>query len=340
MNYRYLGRSGLAVSRICLGTATFGQRGWGCDEDASVQILNAFKNQGGNFIDTADKYADTISEQIIGRWLTTQKRDEWVVATKCFFKTSEDINSRGLSRKHIVSACEASLKRLQTDYIDLYQVHESDPQTPMEETMGALDDLVRQGKVRYIGCSNYPGWKVMKTAFIAQQQGLSRFISGQYLYNLLKRDIEAEVVPACEDSGVGVLCWSPLSGGMLTGKYQDPDSPPEDSRLFDRPELSKDRYRQWYENSGAIVKRVKEIAERSGVTSSTVALAWLLQKPNVASVVVGARRLEQILENCIAGNWLMSDEDIASLDEVSMVGHGYPTDQIRNVVQDWFDRIQ
>ncbi len=219
MKYRYLGNSGLAVSTVCLGTATFGQKEWGCSEETAINILNAYSEQGGNFIDTADQYADTMSEQIIGKWLKTKNRDDFVIASKCFFPISDNINRRGLSRKNIIQACDASLKRLGTDYIDLYQLHNQDPQTPLEETVSALEYLVQQGKIRYLGLSNYPSWKVTKLNSIAKEKNFSKFISGQYLYNLLKRDIEKEILPACIDSEIGVMCWSPLSGGMLTGKY-------------------------------------------------------------------------------------------------------------------------
>jgi aryl-alcohol dehydrogenase-like predicted oxidoreductase len=331
MKYRYLGNSGLAVSQICLGTSTFGEREWGCDENTALEILNAFIEQGGNFIDTADKYAGTLSEQIIGRWLADRNRDDLVVATKCFFPTSDNINSRGLSRKHIISACEASLKRLQTDYIDLYQAHESDPQTPVEETMAALDTLVRQGKVRYIGCSNWPAWKVMQASYITRDRASTPFISGQYLYNLLKRDIEAEVVPACKESGMGIVCWSPLSGGMLTGKYKNAEMPPEGSRLATRIDLVQDRYAQWVKKSAMVVEKVSEIAMHHNVTPAVVSLAWLLKCEQVASVSVGAKRAEQVAENCKVSEWRMPEDEWDSLRQISLVGFGYPTDQCKAI---------
>ncbi len=339
MKYRYLGNSGLAVSKVCMGTATFGREDWGCDEKSSLEILDAYVKHGGSFIDTSDQYADTISEQIIGKWLATKNRDELVIATKCFFKTSDGINSRGLSRKHIISACEASLKRLQTDYIDLYQVHESDPQTPIEETMSALDTLVHQGKVRYIGCSNYPAWKVMKSSYISQNKGFSPFISGQYLYNLLKRDIEAEVLPACKESSMGVICWGPLSGGMLTGKYRNADKPLEGTRLAARSDLSKDRYKKWYEKSIVIVEKVFEIATRHATTPAAVSLGWLLNKEGVASVIAGARKVEQIVENCKMSEQVIPDEEWFVLDELSKIKHGYPHDICETIASDWFDQI-
>lgn len=339
MKYRYLGNSGMAVSRVCLGTATFGQKDWGCDAGTSVRILNAFREQGGTFIDTSDQYAKTQSEQIIGSWLGTQARDELVIATKCFFNTSDNINSRGLSRKHIVSACEASLKRLGTDHIDLYQVHELDPQTPIEETMSALDMLVRQGKVLYIGCSNYPAWKVVKSYYISNSRGLASFISGQYLYNLLKRDIEAEILPACNDSGMSVICWSPLSGGVLTGKYLYAVEPPSGTRLARRTDIVSDRYGQWREKSQHLVKMLIEIGDRLRVAPSTVALTWLLGNKQIASVIVGATRPEQITENIQAADWEMPNQEWMELCKESQIHYGYPCDNCERVAHGWFEEV-
>lgn len=339
MKYRYLGNSGLAVSRVCLGTLTFGEQEWGSDADTSMEILNAYVEQGGNFIDTADKYAGTQSEQIVGKWLAGQNRDDLVIATKCFFQTSENINSRGLSRKHIISACEASLKRLGTDYIDLYQTHAPDPQTPIEETMAALDTLVQQGKVRYIGCSNWPAWKVMKSLFISRRANSAPFISGQYLYNLLKRDIEAEVMPACKESGVGVICWSPLSGGMLTGKYKNANQPPEGSRLAERVGLTQDRYKQWCDASVAVVAEVVRIADEHGVSPVTIALAWVLKNEDISSVIVGAKKPEQIVENCKAGSWILPDHNYEQLNAVSKPKGIYPSSWIHTAVESWFDDV-
>jgi len=339
MKYRYLGNSGLLVSTVCLGTSTFGQKEYGCDENVSLDILNAYRELGGNFIDTADEYAGTVSEQIIGKWLCKQNRDELVVATKCFFKTGKDVNSRGLSRKHIISACDASLRRLQTDYIDLYQIHEPDPQTPLEETLNVLDYLVKEGKVRYIGLSNYPAWKIMKASCIAKQRGYESFISGQYLYNLLKRDVEIEVLPACRDVGMKLICWSPLSGGMLTGKYKDPKRPPKDTRIALRKDLSENRYPAWYEKSFAIVNKLREIASKRGKTPSVVALAWLLKNESVASVITGVKKEYQIIENCKAGEWILPDDDWIALDELSKISYGYPFEVANKTSKHWFDDI-
>lgn len=341
MKYRYIGRSGLAVSKVCLGTLTFGQSNFGCNEETASVILNSYVEQGGNFINTADKYGDFpgVTEQIIGRWLVGRARDELVIASKCFFETGPDINARGLSRKHIISACEASLKRLGTDYIDLYQIHRPDPQTPLEETLSALDMLVKQGKVRYIGCSDLPAWQVTKATYLAERAGMTCFISGEYLYNLLKRDIEAEILPACSDSGIGVLCWSPLSGGLLTGKYKGADLPPSDSRMARRVGVTTEKYRQWQEHSAAIVNEIIRIADRHHVTPTTVTLAWLLHDLRVASVIVGARYPAQILDACAASEWELPTEDWSALEALSHIKHSYPHESWVEVTENWFSRI-
>lgn len=342
MKYRYLGKSGLAVTTIGLGTATFGQSGWGCDEKTAMDILNTYADHGGNFIDTADTYGDEpgIAEQIIGRWLAGKHRDDFVIASKCFFESSPDINARGLSRKHIMQACDGSLKRLGTDYLDLFQIHRPDPQTPMEETLAALDTLVQQGKVRYIGCGDYPAWLLAKACGIAERSGLTKFISGQYLYNLLKRDIEAEILPACVDSGMGVLCWSPLSGGMLTGKYKDADNPPEQTRLSGRTDVTADRYKQWYEKSAGIVQCLVQIAEHHDVKPAVVALAWLLNDVRVSAVIVGARHSLQLKDTGFAGSWILPAEQWKMLEEASRIKHPYPFDTYSAVERDWFARIR
>jgi len=339
MKYRYLGNSGLAVSTICLGTATFGQKEWGCNENTATDILNGYIEQGGNFIDTADQYADTASETIIGKWLGTQKRDELVITSKCFFPIGNDINSKGLSRKHIVEACDASLRRLKTDYIDLYQLHNQDPQTPLEETMAALDFLVQQGKVRYIGLSNYPGWKVMKLSNISYNKNYPNMISGQYLYNLLKRDVEKEILPACNDVGMGLMCWSPLSGGMLTGKYAGAKKPPKGTRLDLRSDVVKDKYQSWQDKSFEVVQKVKEIAATHKVSPTIVSLAWLLKNKNIASVLVGSSKPEQIIESCKASEWVISNEDWDILDNQSKTDLSYPDDILNYTTKDWFNEI-
>jgi 1-deoxyxylulose-5-phosphate synthase len=339
MKYRYLGNSGLAVSTICLGTATFGQKGWGCDKTVSHNILDEYFELGGNFIDTADKYGDTNSERYIGEWLNTKNRDDLVIASKCFFPLSENINDKGLSRKHILSACENSLRRLKTDYIDLYQIHNQDPQTPLIETLDALNTLIDHGKVRYVGLSNFPAWKIIKMYHLSDKHNFRKFISGQFLYNLLKRNIEQEIIPACEDVGMSVLCWSPLSGGILTGKYDSPTKLPKDTRIGQRTELTKDKYQSWYNNSIDTVKLLKKIAKDFNKSTSTVALSWLLKNPNVGSLIVGAKNKNQISENCAASDWDIPTETWKLLEEKSKIKFDYPFDVFSTTTEGWFEKI-
>jgi 1-deoxyxylulose-5-phosphate synthase len=324
MKYRYLGNSGLLVSRICLGTMTFGNEEWGCDQAESTRITRAFVEGGGNFIDTADLYTAGVSERMLGEAIRELKRDDLVVATKCWFPTGDGVNARGLSRKHIFEACEASLRRLGTEYIDLYQVHGPDPHTPVEETMRALDDLVRAGKVRYLGCSNLYAWQIVKTNGVAERLGLERFIAAQHLYNLVRRDVEREILPACEDQGLGIICWSPLASGLLTGKYRGHAKPPDESRFGIQASIYLPRY--WWDESLRVVDGLVECAAQQEKTPAQVALAWLLRDKRVSSVIVGARRVEQIRENLAAGDWDLPDEAWKRLTEAMPLKQGYPKD--------------
>jgi aryl-alcohol dehydrogenase-like predicted oxidoreductase len=326
MKYRYLGNSGLLVSRVCLGTMTYGMEGWGCDRDTAVAITNKYRDAGGNFIDTADMYSGGVSEEMVGEAIREHDRDDLVLATKCWFRMKESPNARGLSRKHICEAVEASLRRLGTDYIDLLQVHGPDPFTPMEETMRTLDDLVRAGRVRYIGCSNHYGWQMVKANAVADRLHLARFISGQHMYNLLRRDIEREVLPACASEGMGMLCWSPLAGGMLTGKYQRGDQPPSDSRVGLRSEIDLPRY--WNEDSFRIIDEVIAVARQTDKTPAQVALAWLLHDRRVTSVVVGARTVSQLEDSLVAADWDLPGELHTKLTDVMPFAHGYPREWI------------
>ena len=231
-----------------------------------------------------------------------------------------------------------------TDYLDLYQMHVPDPFTPLDETLSTLDHLVRQGKVRYVGCSNYPAWQVAKAYGLAERNGHTRFISGQYLYNLLKRDIEAEILPACADSGVGVLCWSPLSGGMLTGKYRDSDTPPAQTRMAERSEVSVERYKQWVKNSSELVQHLVYIAERDKVSPGVVSLAWLLSDLRITAVVVGVKRPDQIHDLSRAGDWEIPKADWDVLEKLSRGMHPYPHDIYsyidKEIALNWFTRIR
>jgi aryl-alcohol dehydrogenase-like predicted oxidoreductase len=331
MRTRLLGRTGLKVSEICLGTMTFGslpggRRVPGCDEKESFAILNAYLEHGGNFIDTADGYADGRSEEILGRGLKG-RRDDVVLATKVFFPAGDGANRKGLSRKHIFEAIESSLRRLQTDYLDLYQVHCFDPHTPLEETLSALDALVRQGKVRYLGCSNFGAWQLAKALGVSALNRYARFDCLQPQYSLVCRPIEREILPLCRDEGVGIIAWSPLGGGFLSGKYRSGEVEPKASRLAD----SDPSTRSWVERllterNFQILRAAEEASVRLGKTLSQVALAWLLAVPGLTSVIIGARNLRQLHENLGAGGWEFPPEEWKKLDDASALPVEYPQD--------------
>ena len=327
MKYRYLGNSGLLVSRICLGTMTFGMKDWGCDQATSTEITNRFIEAGGNFIDTADMYSDGVSEEFLGKSLTQRSRGELVIATKCWFRMGKGPNAKGLSRKHIMEAAEGSLRRLRTDFIDLYQLHGPDPHTPPEETMQAMHDLVQSGKVRYIGCSNYYGWQIVKLNSIALLNHWPQLISGQHLYNLLRRDVEREILPACADQGLGLMCWSPLASGLLTGKYDSKTGPADDSRIGFRAEIDMPRY--WNESSFEIIEELKAVAKESEKTPVQVALSWLLFDKRVATTIVGTRKVEQIADALESGDWDLSAEQYERLRNIVPFSLGYPDEWIQ-----------
>jgi aryl-alcohol dehydrogenase-like predicted oxidoreductase len=322
MKYRYLGRSGLLVSRLCLGTMTFGNAQWGCDQETSSAIVRRFVEGGGNFIDTADGYSGGESEKMLGVALKAHTRDELVIATKCWFGTGPAVTARGLSRKHIVESCENSLKRLGTDYIDLYQFHGPDPQTPIEESLRAADDLVRAGKIRYLGCSNFYGWQIAKANGIAALRQFEPLVSAQHLYNLVRRDIEREILPACDDQGLAMICWSPLAAGMLSGKYRDQAKPDEASRIGIQAAIALPRY--WFDDALKLIDLVVEIATELGHTPSQVALSWLLGDRRVTAAIIGARRVEQVAENLIAGDFDLPAETRQRLTDAMPLKLGYP----------------
>jgi aryl-alcohol dehydrogenase-like predicted oxidoreductase len=326
MKYRYLGNSGLLVSRICLGTMTFGTEGWGCDQESANAITHTFLEAGGNFIDTADMYSAGVSEEMLGKAIQGHCRDDLVLATKCWFRMRESPNAKGLSRKHICEAVEDSLRRLGTDHVDLYQVHGPDPFTPIEETLRALDDLVRSGKVRYLGCSNYHGWQIAQANGVADRRGYTRYVSGQHMYNLLRRDIEREILPACAAEGMNVLCWSPLAGGMLTGKYQGQEEPAPDSRVGLRSKIDVPRY--WNEASFGVIDTVLQVARQTGKTPAQIALAWLLHDRRVAAVIVGARNASQLQDSLGAADWDLPADLHEQLSDVVPFQPGYPQDWI------------
>lgn len=289
MEYVRLGASGLKVSRVCLGTMTFGRE---ADEETSFKLMDRFAERGGIFLDTADAYSTGASEEIVGRWMKKRdNRDDVVLATKVYGTMGPGPNDGGLSRLHIQRGCEASLARLQTDVIDLYQIHRWDPNVPVEETLDALDGLVRAGKVRYVGCSNLAGWQLSKFLYAADALGLARFISLQPIYNALNRGIEMEVLPVCEDQGLGVITYNPLAGGMLTGKYRRGEPMPSGARL----EAFSTYYDRYYTDTALdVVDGFIRAARERGVTPAQLALAWVLGDPRVSCPIVGARNVEQL----------------------------------------------
>lgn len=317
MKYRLLGRSGLAVSELCLGTMTFGNT---TSEQDSIEMIGRFYDKGGNFIDTADVYVSGRSEEIVGKAIRG-KRSETVLATKVRMATSGDINGVGLSRKHIMDGIEASVKRLQTDYIDLYQVHVWDQATPIEETLRALDDLVTSGKVRYIGCSNFFAWQLMKSLALSDVNRYVRFVSIQPQYSLVSRQMDREMLSLCLEEKVAIIPWAPLGGGFLTGRYNR-DIPTE-GRL-----TSKVGESAWVNRASdhnfAILDAVVEAAKLLDKAPAEVSLRWLLQKEGITSPIFGARSLEQFEENMGAADWEMPVDIWDKLNEISALPDDYP----------------
>jgi aryl-alcohol dehydrogenase-like predicted oxidoreductase len=325
MEQRRLGGSGLRVSRLALGTLTFGGRGPAADtgstdlEGARRQIEMCLE-AGVTLIDTADVYSEGLSEEIVGEALQGH-RDEVLLATKVRFPIGDGPNDDGLSRQHVIAGCEASLRRLGTDRIDLYQLHAWDGQTPLEETLAALELLVESGKVRYVGCSNFTAWQMAKALGIADARSLPRFVSTQVYYSLQERSIEHEILPACLDFGVGVLVWSPLAGGLLSGKYRRGKPPPHGARHlteWDEPPVRDED--ALHDTIDVLV----EIAAGHGVSAAQVALAWLLRRPGVTSLVIGARTDEQLADNLKAAQLELGDEELRRLEEVSRPPRPYP----------------
>jgi aryl-alcohol dehydrogenase-like predicted oxidoreductase len=324
VEYRNLGGSGCSVSAFALGTMTFGET---TDEDAAFAQLDTFIEAGGTLVDTADVYAGGVSETIIGKWLADRPddvTDRVVLATKGRFPTKDEPNGVGLSRRHLDKALTASLRRLSVDTIDLYQVHAWDPLTPIEETLSFLDGAVRDGKIRYVGLSNFTGWQVQKTVDIAEANGLARPVTLQPQYSLLAREIEWEIVPACKSTGLGLLPWSPLAGGILTGKYQQNAQPPSGARL------ANDRYALFMapktqeQRTWEVIDTLRAIADERGVLVSQVALAWVAGRPAVSSVILGARTLEQLADNLGAAELVLTDKENEQLNLASQPSVDYP----------------
>jgi aryl-alcohol dehydrogenase-like predicted oxidoreductase len=324
MEMRRLGSSGLQVSALGFGTMTFGGvdgfRAVGTTGvDEARRLVDICLEAGVNLFDTADVYSQGASEEILGQALQG-RRDDVILATKVHGRMGAGPNDIGQSRHHIIRGCEASLKRLGTDYIDLYQVHGFDALTPLDETLRALDDLVRAGKVRYIGCSNYSGWHLMKALGISERDGLERYVSQQVYYSLVARELENELVPLALDQGIGGLIWSPLAGGFLTGKYRRGQDGPQDTRRPQRGDPGTINETQGFD----IVDVLDEIAQAHDASIAQAALNWLLRKPGVTSVLIGARREEQLLDNLKAASWMMTADEVRRLDEVSATPPIYP----------------
>jgi aryl-alcohol dehydrogenase-like predicted oxidoreductase len=324
MEYRLLGASGLEVSVLSFGTMTLGGEGrfaamGNVQVEEARRLIEVCIEAGVNLFDTADMYSAGKSEEVLGQALGACRKDI-VLATKVFVRLEAGTNKAGLSRRHILEACEASLRRLRTDYIDLYQAHNFDSLTPLEETLRAFEDLIRAGKIRYSGCSNYSGWQLMKALSISDRLGIQRYISQQINYSLLARDAEHELVPAGLDQRTGIMAWSPLQGGLLSGKFRRGQTKPSESRLnsLDPPgTIDEERlYR--------IVEALAEIAAQRGVSISQVALNWVTRKPGVDTVIIGARNEQQLRDNLATANWTLTDAEVERLDEVSALPLPYP----------------
>lgn len=334
MEYRYLGRTGLKVSELCLGAMTFGRES---SQDVSYQILDRFADAGGNFIDTANIYTRGVSEELVGRWLKGKTRDQFVIATKVRWPMGDGPNDVGLSRKHILSGVDASLRRLDTDYVDLYQIHGWDPGTPLEETLRTLQGLVQSGKVRYIGASNVTGWQLQKAMDISQRMGWEAFSCLQPLYNLLDRSIEWELIPVCQNEGIGVIPWSPLRGGWLSGKYRrGMVAPPEGSRVNT---AEKEGWGEaWsvydHERTWSVIDALLSVATHTGKTPAQVALNWVLHRPGVTSPIIGVRTLAHLEDNLGTTGWTLAQDQLAELHRASDAPLPYPYDVMARARQD------
>ncbi len=326
MKYNVLGNTGLLVSELCLGTMTFGGRGYWTaigklEQEPVNQLVKRSVEAGINFIDTANVYSEGLSEEMTGKAIRDLglKRDELVLATKVRGQMGEGPNQTGLSRGHIMQQVEESLRRLNTDYIDLYQIHGFDPWTPLEETVRALDDIVRSGKVRYVGCSNLAAWHLMKALGYAEYHHLAKFVSLQAYYTIAGRDLEREIVPLLLDQKIGLMVWSPLAGGLLSGKYKRDQEGPEGSRRveFDFPPVNK-------EKAFDILDVMYPMAEEKGISVARLALAWLLHQQAVTTVIIGAKKMSQLEDNLKAVEISLSESDLQKLDEVSKLSPEYP----------------
>jgi len=319
MKHRRMGSTGLKVSEICLGTMTFGVQ---CDQKTSFAILDKAAAAGLDFLDTADVYPIPIkletvgkTEEILGKWLKGS-RDRFVVATKCFFPMGEGPRERGNSRRHVTASIEASLRRLQTDYVDLYQVHAFDPETPLEETLRALDDATRAGKIRYSGCSNFLAWELAKALAAADRLAVEGFTCTQPRYNALHRDVELDLLPLCADRGIGVIVFNPLAGGLLTGKHAPGKPPAKGTRFSDELESSAAVYRKryWQEQALAAVGELHDFFRKRDKSLATAAIAWVLRRPELTAAIVGASKPAQLEATLKASETVLAEDELLALD--------------------------
>ncbi|HEU4615389.1 MAG TPA: aldo/keto reductase [Kofleriaceae bacterium] len=341
MQYRNLGAAGVKVSSLCLGAMTFGEADEksfmhkvGMDEATAHAVLDRALAAGINFVDTADVYGqDGLSERVLGNWLTSRgARDKVVLATKFRFTMGDGPNRSGASRYRIVKCCEDSLRRLKTDRIDLYQIHMQDITVPEEETLRALDDLISAGKVLYTGCSNYAAYRLMHSLWLAKTNSWAKYVTLQAQYSLIVRDLEREHIPLCRENGLGILPWSPLAGGFLSGKFERGKPPAATARLGAKPErfTRYDTERNW-----KIMDAVRAVASEVGSTPAAVSIAWLLAKPQVTSVIFGARSIEQLDANLAAAELTLSAKHVEALDKASAFELGYPYEFIKNTQATW-----
>ena len=324
MNFRFLGRTGLKVSELCLGTMTFGRE---TSEQDSHRIADRFVDAGGNFVDTANVYSRGRSEEIVGHWLVNKPRANFIVATKVRYGMGDGPNDAGLSRKHIMDSVDASLRRLQTDYIDLYQVHCWDERTPLEETLSTLDTLVRSGKVRYIGASNFTGWQLQRAIQISRQNGWEPFVCLQPQYNLMCRSTEWELIPVCQAEGLGVIPWSPLRGGWLSGRFHRGMTAPAPGSRIEVAETEgwEEKWSNFNtEATWRVIDELLAVAAETGKTPAQVAINWLLARPAVTSPILGVRTMEQLEDNLGATDWTLTERQVDCLNKASELPMTYP----------------
>ena len=322
MEYRFLGNTGLKVSELVLGTQTFG---WGADEKAAFTMSDLYVDQGGNFFDTANIYNWGVSESILGKWLKQSGiRDSLIIASKVFFPTGEGPNDTGLTRKHIHRSIDESLRRLQTDYLDLYQMHCYDMSTPLEETLMALDDLVHMGKVRYLGASNFTPSQLQKSIMLSRMNGWCPLVSLQAEHSLIVRSTEWELLPLCREEGLGFLAWSPLAGGWLSGKYRKDKAPPRNSRVGRKDRWDDQPEQRESELAWRVIEALLAIGKKRHKTPAQVALNWLLQQPGMTAPILGTRTMDQLRDNMGAAGWSLSPEEMDRLERESAIPLPYP----------------